>query len=377
MVLALLAGRRKRGLALPWSLSTFLVLTLAIGAVAGVMTGDLLQALYGWRNDFEPLLLLAVVPLVLSEANARHLLTAIAAAGEAAAAIAIVTHQAGLSWLLSLNLGQPPGAPPIPSSYFSSGSLIPRAFSPYVGPNELGLACVFVLAVILYRTDWTRSRRGWLAVLPLVALLLTASRSAWLGLGMLVVFELVRQLRSKQLMAVRMAAVAVSVGALVGALALLISSGDPSIGGHQASLSQSLNLLLAHPFGLGTGVVGPRATRFANSGVLTESFFLVIALEAGVLALVCYIGVMIAAGVTLMRARLAPGTNNDLIVLGVAAMAASVPSQLVLPTLQDGAVSWLLWLIVAVSISQCLRVARARRQRDRNASVTVVPAEVA
>jgi hypothetical protein len=194
---------------------------------------------------------------------------------------------------------------------------------------------------------------------------------------MLVVFELVRQLRSKQLMAVRMAAVAVSVGALVGALALLISSGDPSIGGHQASLSQSLNLLLAHPFGLGTGVVGPRATRFANSGVLTESFFLVIALEAGVLALVCYIGVMIAAGVTLMRARLASGTNNDLIVLGVAAMAASVPSQLVLPTLQDGAVSWLLWLIVAVSISQCLRVARARRQRDRNASVTVVPAEVA
>jgi hypothetical protein len=74
---------------------------------------------------------------------------------------------------------------------------------------------------------------------------------------------------------------------------------------------------------------------------------------------------------------LASGTNNDLIVLGVAAMAASVPSQLVLPTLQDGAVSWLLWLIVAVSISQCLRVARARRQRDRNASVTVVPAEVA
>ena len=359
LVVALLIGHREKGLWLPLSLSSFLVLTLAVGAIAGAATGDVLQALYGWRNDFEPLVLLAVLPLVLTGANARRVLTAIVASGEAAAAIAVITHTIGLSWLLGLDLGQPAGLPPLFSSYFSAGSITPRAFSPYVGPNELGLACVLVLAVILYRKDWAPSRRGWLAVLPLVALFMTASRTAWLGLGVLVVFEVVRQLRSKRLVGVRFAVLALSAGALVGATALLISSGDPSIGGHQASLVQSLNLLSAHPLGLGTGTVGPRATRFATTGVFTESFFLLIALEAGVVALACYLGVMIAAGIALLRPRVATHANADLRMLGIAAMLASLPGQLAAPTLQDGAVSWLLWIIVGVSLSLALHGPRA------------------
>lgn len=348
---------RAQGLPYPGSLRTWLILTLGIGAVAGITTGDVLQALYGWRNDFEPLLLLAVVPLIVGETSARAVLTTIVAAGEVAAVIAIATHQIGLSWLLGLKLDLPPGAA-LPTAYFSAGSIIPRAFSPYVGPNELGLACVLVLAVILYRRDWSRARRSWLAVLPLVALFVTASRSAWLGLGALVVFEVVRQLRSKRLVAVRAATVALGVSALVGVVAFLISNGDASFGGHQASLSASLNLLLAHPLGLGTGTVGPRATRFATSGVNTESFLLLIALEAGVLALVCYCGVMIAAGLALWRARAAPHANGDLLLLGVGAVLASLPGQVGLPTLQDGAVSWLLWIIVGVSLSHALRAQR-------------------
>ena len=355
----------------PGSLRTWLILVLGIGAVAGVMTGDVLQALYGWRNDFEPLLLLAVVPLVVGVTNARIVLTTIVVAGEAASVIAIATHQKGLSWLLRMHLDLPPGATALPTSYFSAGSIIPRAFSPYVGPNELGLACVLVLAVILYRKDWSRSRRSWLAVLPLVALYVTASRSAWLGMGVLIVFEVVRQLRSKQLAAVRAAAVALSVGMLALALAILISSGDPSIGGHQASLSRSFNLLLAHPLGFGTGTVGPRATRFAASGVSTESFLLLIALEAGVLALLCYAGVLVAACLTLLRARGAPHVDSDRLMLGVAVILASLPSQLALPALQDGAVSWLLWIIVGVSLSHALRAPRGSIH-DRDAAAVHV-----
>lgn len=364
---------RAESLPYPASLRTWLILVLGIGAVAGVMTGDALQALYGWRNDFEPLLLLAVVPLVVGATNARTVLTTIVVAGEAASVIALATHQKGLSWLLRMHLDLPPGATALPTSYFSAGSIIPRAFSPYVGPNELGLACVLVLAVILYRRDWSRSRRSWLAVLPVVALFVTASRSAWLGLGVLIVFEVVRQLRAKQLVAVRVAAVALSVGMLALALALLISSGDPSIGGHQASLSRSFTLLLAHPLGFGTGTVGPRATRFAASGVSTESFLLLIALEAGVLALVCYVGVMVAAGLTLVRARVVPHADGDRLMLGVAVILASLPSQLALPVLQDGAVSWLLWIIVGVSLSHALRTPRAS-VRDRGPALAQLPA---
>ncbi|MGH7686713.1 MAG: hypothetical protein ACREN2_07855 [Candidatus Dormibacteria bacterium] len=355
----------------PGALRAWLIVVLGIGAVAGVMTGDVLQALYGWRNDFEPLLLLAVVPLIVRPKDARSVLTTVVIAGEAAAAIAIATHQIGLSWLLGLKLDLAPGAA-LPTAYFSAGSITPRAFSPYVGPNELGLACVLVLAVIIHRTDWSRKRRNWLAVLPLVALLISASRSAWLGLGVLVVFEVVRQLRSRQYVAVRLATVALAVGALAGGVALLIGGGDASIGGHQASLLQSLNLLLAHPLGLGTGTVGPRAARFATSSVNTESFLLLIALEAGVVALFCYGGVMIAAGLTLVRERVTPNADGDLLMLGVAAMLASLPGQVGLPTLQDGAVSWLLWIIVAVSLSHALQ-ARRGIAPDHDPSSAQVP----
>lgn len=354
MVCALLFGQRERGVVLPAPLSTVLMLTLAIGAAAAVVTGDVLQALYGWRNDFEPLLLLAIVPLVVTRANARHVLTAIVAAGEAAAVVAIATHQIGLSWLLGLRVD--PGGAPLPTAYFSAGSVVPRAFSPYVGPNELGLACVLVLAVIVYRRDWSRPRRTALAVLPLVALFATASRSAWLGLGVLVVFEVVRLLRSRRLQPVRLAALVVAAASLALVLALLLGSGDPSIGGHAASLAQSVSLLLAHPLGLGTGTVGPRATRFASTAVQTESFFLVIALEAGVAAILCYAALMVATARTLIRTSTAPGADVNLLWMGVAALVASLPDQLVLPSMQDGAVSWLLWIIVGVSLSHALRV---------------------
>lgn len=372
LVFGLLVRRGEKRVALPGSLGTFLALTLAIGAVAAVATGDALQALYGWRNDFEPLLLLAVVPLVVTRTNARRVLTVIVAAGEAASAIAIATHQIGLSWLLGLALNPSPGGSPLSSSYFSAGSVTPRAFSPYVAPNELGLACVIVLAVIMYRRDWSRARRTALAVPPLVALFLTASRSAWIGLGLVVVFEIVRLLGSRRVLPLRVGTLALAGGASVAVLTLLIGSGDPSISGHGASLSQSVSLLLAHPLGLGTGSVGPRATRFASSAVLTESFFLLIALEAGVLALVCYLGVLISAGATLIGARTAPGADASLLSLGVAVILASIPNQLVLPSLQDGAVSWLLWIVVGVSLSQALRV-RAGLERGRDVSLAEMP----
>lgn len=370
MVFALLLGHRQKGAAYPASLSTFLALTLGIGAAAAVATGDVLEALYGWRNDFEPLLLLAVIPLLVTEATTRRVLTAIVVAGEAASALAIATHQMGLSWLLGLRLDQSSGASPIPPSYFSAGSIVPRAFSPYVAPNELGVACVLVLAVILYRRDWPRARRTALALLPLVALFLTASRSAWIGLGVLVVFEVVRLLRSKRLMPVRLATLVLAGGAGAAALALLLGSRDPSVSGHAASLSQSVGLLLAHPLGLGTGSVGPRAMRFGSSAVLTESYFLLIALEAGALALLCYVALMVSAGTALVGARTAPDADVNVLSMGVAVLVASLPNQLVLPTLQDGAVSWLLWIIVGVSISHALRVrGGSARDRDRDTSL--------
>lgn len=354
MAAGLVFTARTRGVAFPGSLRTWLVLLLGIGAVAGVMAGDVLQALYGWRNDFEPLLLLAVVPLAVSVTSAQRVLKAIVVVGEIAAAVAIATHQIGLSWLLGLRLDLPPGAT-LPSSYFSAGSITPRAFSPYVAPNELGVACLLVLAVILYRPGWSRGQRGALALLPALALLMTASRSAWLGFGVLAVFEVIRRLRSRRMMPLRIAAIALSAGGMAIAVALLIGSGDPSIAGHQASLSQSVQLLLSHPFGLGTGVVGPRATRFGSNGVLTESFVLVIALEAGILALVCYAAVLISSGIALVRAGAGSARDGAMLTLGIAAMLASVPNQLVLPTLQDGAVSWLLWAIVGVSLAYALR----------------------
>lgn len=327
------------------------------------------QTLYGFRNDIEPMLLLVCVPALIDKDSTRKVTSLIASMAQASAAFAIAMWTTGLQWLITLHVWPPPPGN-VASGFFSAGDLRPRAFGSYGSPNNFAVAMDISLAVILCREDWSKRRRLLLCAVPLAAIYLSRSRSGLLGVALLAAIIAARWLRP----IVRSATALITTAALGGAAVVLayVESGglgvntDPSAAGHAASVSHAVRLLIASPFGYGLGQVGPRAIVYSDNPLLVESFLLVIALEAGVLAVLIYLYVLARAAARSARAARADYTPaGGLAYLGFAAIAASIVSQAVLPTMQSGSVSYLLWTVVGIALWQAHE---ADAKRDRRVS---------
>lgn len=330
----------------PTSIAVLVALLALLPLVSGTFTPSLEQALYGWRNDYEPLLLLVLVPAFVEVRHVRRMLMTIIATAQISAALAVATWTQGIQWLLDIGRLPVPAGQRFPTSLFSSGSLTPRAFSPYVAPNELAAAMIISIAVVWCAPGLRTSRRLLLTLLPAAAVLLTESRSGLFGAAILGAVLLARAMRkSSQILSVGFLLVA---GVATVAAATLYIGGaleeetDTSFGGHAASLQEGLAQLLVHPLGMGLGVVGPRSLQF-ETNYHVESYWLLIALEAGPLILAIF---LILLGVLASRA-----TRSRSIVgfLPAAALSGTLVSQIVLPTLQESPVSFLLWISVGLA----------------------------
>ncbi|NRD27277.1 O-antigen ligase [Frigoribacterium sp. VKM Ac-2836] len=327
-----------------------IVLTIVgLGAVSGIGSSNVEQAAYGWRNDFLPLLLIIIVPAVLDRVNASRISTVVVVAGQGAGIVAIATWSRGIEWLYVLGRLPVPEGERFPSSLFSANSIEPRAFSPFSAPNEMAVGFLIIMSFIWMMGDRKFGTRIALSVLPVVAIVLSESRSGLLGLACLAVVVVCLKLRDIRpgvaLAFASISGVAIGLTALAYVNVRIETGNDPSIGGHAASLRESLQLLVQHPLGIGLGQVGPRALRYDDNPVLVESFLLLLALESGPLVLVLYLalaGRIVSLAVKEPRAGAAH--------LGLVAIAASLVSQIVLPTMQDGAVSYLLWIAVGIGL---------------------------
>jgi hypothetical protein len=131
---------------------------------------------------------------------------------------------------------------------------------------------------------------------------------------------------------------------VLGVLFLTSETTDPSLGGHAVSLTDTIPVILQNPFGLGVGQVGPRAAQFDDAAHV-ESFWLLLALEAGIFVLLLFVVLLVRLVVLGLRG----GTQQSY--LAVAAIAGTLVSQIVLPTLQEGAVSYTLWITVGIGIA--------------------------
>ncbi len=343
VVLAALALQRGGQRPCRWFAGVLVLLAvlMALGVAAGVRAGPTTAALYGWRNDYEPLLLLAAVPVLATTGVRRQLAPLLAGTAQVAATVSVLTWLTGLSFLERLF-----GAPPYEPAYFMMASVRPRAFAPYVGPNEMAAATCVVVAFIACRGEWTVRRRATLCVLPVVAVLLSQSRSGALGLAVLAVTLAARAAyqRSRRVLLLLVVACSVLAAVVVATYAALVGI-DISLVGHAASLQEATSRLAAHPLGGDLGSVGPRAERFVAQPVLVESFVLLLAIEAGVLALVAYLALLVVVAVAALRR----GTLEAF--TAVAALAAVSVSQLVLPTMQEGPVSFLVWIVVGLGVA--------------------------
>ncbi|MBF4463524.1 MULTISPECIES: hypothetical protein [unclassified Rathayibacter] len=344
LLVALVSGRLRR---VPRWLVGLVVLMVTVPLIAGVFTPSVAQASYGWRNDYEPLLLLIVVPALLDRRSVGRLLAVFVGAMEVAAATALVTWSIGLQWLLDIQILPVARQEDFPTSLFSSGSLRPRAFSPFVGPNEMAVVMAATLAVIWLLPRLRASHRLLLSALPVAAIMLSESRSGILGMAVVLSVLAAHGIHRRSPLLTGgfiIAAVAtVAGGAFLYITNKLGEDGDPSVGGHSLSLEAGIQTMFEHPFGLGLGVVGPRAEQYADS-YRVESFLLLLALESGIAVLLIFLFLLVRI------CRISVKAHGGLGFLPVAVLSATAVSQIVLPTFQEGAVSFLIWLLVGAGL---------------------------
>ncbi|WP_148059967.1 O-antigen ligase [Rathayibacter sp. PhB152] len=346
LVVAIVSGKIRR---VPGWLLALVALMVTVPLISAVFSPSVGQASYGWRNDYEPLLMLLVVPALIESRSIPRLLATFVAVMEIAAATAVITWNRGLPWLTEIGRLPVANRDDFPTSLFSSGSDRPRAFSPFVAPNEMAVVMAATIAVVWLIPRLRTSHRLLLTVLPMVAVMLSESRSGILGLVVVLCVLAARGIHRRSPLLTGAFVVIAVVGVFAGAF-LYISNrlgdaGDPSVGGHSLSLEAGIRTLLENPLGLGLGVVGPRAAQYEDS-YHVESFLLLLALESGVAVLVIYIALMWRISRVSLRAG-----SDGVAFLPIAVLSATMVSQMVLPTFQEGAVSFLIWLLVGVGLT--------------------------
>lgn len=343
-----MAVARRKLRSVPRDLLIIVVLFLLLGAFSGLWSGSLQQAAYGWRNDFMPSVLVLVVPVFLTERVVKNVVRALIVSMTVASVVAFATWSRGVNWLYTSGQLPVSESQNFPGTFFVHGSDRPRAFSPFSGPNELGFAVAVLVAVVLCQGSWSWRRRLLVSIAPILAAVLSQSRSGLLGLvvtGIVVVVWLLWQQSRRiatQFMAA--AAVVVAVGSAWYATRHFGENGDPSLGGHASSLESALRLISERPFGYGLGRVGPRSINYESDPILVESFWLLLALEAGVIALMLFIALLARLSwISVQGGSLASFTS-------FAVIAAGAVSQLVLPTLQDTSVASLFWIAISLGL---------------------------
>ncbi len=243
--------------------------------------------LLGFKFDVLPLVVFMVLRRVLWSRN--FLIVAarvIAMIGVVAAVFGIMTLFLPLSFFTAIGYSDLhslylPHAP-LASFQFLEGTDIRRIQSFMSGPNQFGLWLLLpFLAHLSLFAKAIREHRRFEAILfaigasvILIALFFTYSRSAWIGAVVIVVTVSVLLLRHMIQSTLHRMVAFLSVS-LVGGLIMMfgmqfspeIFVRSQSFAGHVDKPIAALQIIRAHPFGLGLGAAGPASNRLSDTCV--------------------------------------------------------------------------------------------------------------
>ena len=253
-----------------------------------------------------------------------------------------------------------------------------RAVATVTSPNELGLMMMVTVAICLvlliqpHRRLWQRYTLIGIAALAGACILYTYSRSSLVGLVVMLLALAVLEIglrnlgravgyilhRPGTILALVVAAVLMVVGAervgLMARITRAINLNDPSAVGHLASYEESIPFILEHPVGIGMGMAGPRALKFANEVSIehVESSYLQMMMEVGILATLFVLAVLLLMVWTLRRQR---GRFGDPFfeAINVAAQASwlgALTAFAFLPLMQDLQLQSYLWVVAAIPL---------------------------
>lgn len=268
------------------------------------------------------------------------------------------------------SLYQPGG--PLAAFQQISSTGIRRIQSTMSGPNQLGIWLLIPLSIAAAK--FVREKRIIvLALILLIALTLTFSRSAWIAAFVIACVIAWRTLPAK-FFAVGAGGVVI-IAAIASLLFPSVLIRRISLAGHLERPVQAVRMMMAHPFGLGLGSAGPASNRVSDTCVyldagadaswaknspelcifiggaqiqpadpctcpfLPENWYLQIGVELGMAGFLLYI-VMIA--MILWRIRKTDVTFLAFLGISIAA--------LFLHAWEDAAVAYIVWTMVAVTL---------------------------
>jgi O-antigen ligase len=199
------------------------------------------------------------------------------------------------------------------------GTWLVRAQSLLRGPNPLGafLLIPLSLAIFNYKSLIKNKKLLILTLGCLVCLVLTWSRSAWLGLGLILIIKALSifKLNNKKVLISGSAALVglalgFSVYAKTDSFKTVFLHDKPGVGGASTSdddrlrsYKNALNLIAHKPLGLGIADAGPASVR-SNSGVnIVENYYLQIFLQIGWLGGMLFLTISLAVFINLLKSK--------------------------------------------------------------------------
>jgi hypothetical protein len=185
------------------------------------------------------------------------------------------------------------------ASYHVQGFAGLRESSTMFGPLQFGALCMVALII------WWVYRREFLpAIMIGGGLILTLSRSAWVGLAVAIVLLGILMRQGKRLLLYASLALALFIAAIpvVGLgdfLSATIHGQEASAEGHKESLLAGVDYVLRHPFGNGPGSAGTLAFKNDEYIVWSENTYLTLASAYGIPTVLCFVGFLASALTTI------------------------------------------------------------------------------
>ncbi len=288
-----------------------------------IIQPELTANLHGLKINLEFLVLFLAAQAVIWRARPVHIDRKVV---DVLIAGGLVVSLFGLAQALILppdfltNFGYGPGTinPFLP---IADNSGFYRILSTLGGPNQLGQYLILPFVCILYRSFQTKNNWWFALTIPVLACMyFTYSRSAWVGavLALCVIllghfdWRKVTLIFSLGLVAIGIVvALFASNSSINTKLSYLVFHGSTpatSVSNNDRILAirSAVNEVIEQPLGRGPGMAGPASFYLQkHTGVISENYYLQIAIEVGILGLIFFITILVIAGLSL--AKLPPG----------------------------------------------------------------------
>lgn len=251
------------------------------------------------------------------------------------------------SWIFIPDIGLYFGYSPYQSSYVENKPLplylcifvqdhcIPRLQASFSGPNQAGSMAILLGGLLLYlQPTW------WIFLIPLIGLLLTFSRSAFIGGAVLFLATIPKKWLWRSIAAL-VAGIVLSTIVVPDFITHGLSSSE-----HWTKTIDGIQRIIAHPWGTGLGSAGPVSRRIFGEGgaLISENWYLQIGEEAGILSMLL---LLFTTGYFIWQ--LLRSSHRLSRIVGMILLATSLEA-LFLHLWEDSVVTLLIWFWVGIGL---------------------------